>query len=167
MSYAVTMNVEATPVEQMVAIINEYSPQTRAAAGEQASPFPEPPVVPDRDRQELVAVAEQLWPVFGTDDNAQRARLLNTFVRHVGLAPRLRADGTMAWVGSSGELTRCLITLLEIVASYGWSAISTCAGDDCVDVFVRTSGRGGRRFCSTTCLNRNRVRAYRARQRIS
>ncbi|WP_460753600.1 CGNR zinc finger domain-containing protein [Nocardiopsis oceani] len=111
------------------------------------------------------AVAERLWPVFGTDGDTQRARRLNDLAGTVGLAPRIRADGTLAWVGSSGELARCVVTLIESVVSHGWEASGTCAGDDCVDVFVRTSGRGSRRYCSPTCLNRSRVRAYRARQR--
>lgn len=148
-------------IGELVVLVNEFSPQARAAAGEQDDPYPEPPVAVE-DPQ---ALAERLWPVFGADDDAARARHLDALVAEVALTPRIGADGTLTWTGTDGVLTGCVAALVDLVAAHGWTASGTCAADDCVDVFVRTSARGGRRYCSPTCLNRGRVRAYRARQR--
>jgi predicted RNA-binding Zn ribbon-like protein len=42
-----------------------------------------------------------------------------------------------------------------------------CADDDCEGVVLDLSRNRSRRFCSTTCGNRNAVAAYRARQAVS
>ena len=45
------------------------------------------------------------------------------------------------------------------------SRLDTCAADDCDDVVLDLSRNRSRRYCSTTCGNREAVAAYRARQR--
>ena len=62
---------------------------------------------------------------------------------------------------AAGRLCRALLAATQ---EHSWLRVGTCAGDDCVDVYVDQDGRGARRYCSATCLNRARVRAYRSRQ---
>ncbi len=67
------------------------------------------------------------------------------------LAERLAVETAMAMVDviRADELTR----------------LDSCAADDCDDVVLDLSRNRSRRFCSTTCGNREAVAAYRARQR--
>ena len=51
-----------------------------------------------------------------------------------------------------------------MIQAHGWERIGTCIGRDCVDVYIDQHGRSPRRYCSVTCLNRGKVRAYRARK---
>ena len=50
------------------------------------------------------------------------------------------------------------------LAAYGPERLRACASEPCRDVFIDTSRNRSRRFCSTTCGNRNAVAAYLARQ---
>jgi predicted RNA-binding Zn ribbon-like protein len=43
--------------------------------------------------------------------------------------------------------------------------LQTCAASDCDDLYVDLSKNRSKRFCSTTCGNRENVAAYRARNR--
>lgn len=168
------MEIEAASVDWVVAVINRYSPQTRHAAGEEHLPFPALTALPPGpaasvNLPDLVDMAQRLWPVFGEVDQAARSHRLNELVRAAAISPSFKADGTLAWYTLSPmqvPFANCIATVLDLVIEDGWSRIGTCAGEDCLDVFVSRSGRGSRRiYCSSTCLNRGRVRAFRARQR--
>jgi predicted RNA-binding Zn ribbon-like protein len=79
------------------------------------------------------------------------------------------AAGEQGWVSEHAggiELVQsaCAVSLAEMVTRQGWNRIGTCAGRDCVDVFIDDRGRTARRYCSPSCLNRAKVRAYRARE---
>ncbi len=56
------------------------------------------------------------------------------------------------------------MAMIDVVRADEHSRLSVCADDDCDGVVLDLSRNRSRRFCSTTCGNRNAVAAYRARQ---
>lgn len=167
------MSVEPVPIPWLLALVNAYAARPRIAAGEEHLPYPalpEPVGSAGLDVQELVGLADQLWPVFGGPTDAERADRLNALLDRSALSPRVDPAGGTGWTsGATGPaavaMAGCAVALLAAVREHGWTLLGACAGDDCVDVYLATSARGGRRYCSSTCLNRARVRAYRSRHR--
>jgi predicted RNA-binding Zn ribbon-like protein len=56
------------------------------------------------------------------------------------------------------------LAMVDVIRADEMSRIGICADDDCVGIVLDLSRNRSRRFCSTTCGNRNAVAAYRARQ---
>lgn len=57
------------------------------------------------------------------------------------------------------------MAMVDVIRADEMSRLGTCAAEDCDDVVLDLSRNRSRRFCSTTCGNREAVAAYRARQR--
>ncbi len=120
--------------------------------------------------RDLIFIAHRLWLLFAAVGEAERAALLNGLLADAELSPQVNERGELVWVtvrtGSEQLLLAgCVAALMAVTQERSWRPLGICAGDDCVDVYVDEAGRGARRYCSATCLNRARVRAYRARQR--
>jgi len=171
-------NVPAVPVPWLVQLINEYAPQPRKAAGEDGDPYPDVMREPDAPRigtvaeQDLADVARRLWLVFGAANETDRADRFNKLLKAAGLSPQVDQHGDLRWATRHAGrrallLAACTASLLQAIQAHGWLRLGTCAGDDCLDIYLDRIGRGGRRYCSITCLNRARSRAYRSRQRTS
>ena len=62
-------------------------------------------------------------------------------------------------------LVETAMAMIDVVRAEELSRLSICADDTCRAVVLDLSRNRSRRFCSTTCGNRNAVAAYRARQR--
>ncbi|MFL6003418.1 MAG: CGNR zinc finger domain-containing protein [Nocardioides sp.] len=62
-------------------------------------------------------------------------------------------------------LVETAMAMVDVIRSDEMSRLSTCADDTCEGIVLDLSRNRSRRFCSTTCGNRNAVAAYRARQR--
>lgn len=62
-------------------------------------------------------------------------------------------------------LAETAMALLDVVRADEGSRLTVCADEDCEGVVLDLSRNRSRRYCSTTCTNRNAVAAYRARQR--
>lgn len=62
-------------------------------------------------------------------------------------------------------LAETAMALIDIVRTDEGSRIAVCADEECEGVLFDLSRNRSRRYCSTTCTNRNAVAAYRARQR--
>ena len=56
------------------------------------------------------------------------------------------------------------MAMIDVIRADEMSRLGVCADDDCEGVVLDLSRNRSRRFCSTTCGNRNAVAAYRARQ---
>jgi predicted RNA-binding Zn ribbon-like protein len=56
------------------------------------------------------------------------------------------------------------MAMIDVIRADELSRLGVCADDDCQGVVLDLSRNRSRRFCSTTCGNRNAVAAYRARQ---
>jgi predicted RNA-binding Zn ribbon-like protein len=57
------------------------------------------------------------------------------------------------------------MAMVDVIRADEMSRLARCAADDCDDVVLDLSRNRSRRYCSTTCGNREAVAAYRARQR--
>ncbi len=57
------------------------------------------------------------------------------------------------------------MAMIDVIRADEMSRLTSCAADDCDDVVLDLSRNRSRRYCSTTCGNREAVAAYRARQR--
>ena len=56
------------------------------------------------------------------------------------------------------------MAMIDVIRSDELSRLGVCADDTCDGLVLDLSRNRSRRFCSTTCGNRNAVAAYRARQ---
>lgn len=164
--------VPGVPLSWIVDLVNGYGRVPREVAGESAHPYPAltgaaPSPAQQLERRELVELADALWPAFNQHEPATQAATLNGLLTAGALMPGLDTDGIVHWSTehrSTREVTAaaCAIALFSEVERGGWHQLGVCDGTDCVDVHVHERGRR-RRYCSTICLNRARVRAYRAR----
>lgn len=57
------------------------------------------------------------------------------------------------------------MAMMDVIRADEMSRLGRCADDECGGVVLDLSRNRSKRFCSTTCGNRNAVAAYRARQR--
>jgi predicted RNA-binding Zn ribbon-like protein len=57
------------------------------------------------------------------------------------------------------------MAMVDVIRTGELSRLSLCADDRCRGLVLDLSRNRSRRFCSTTCANRNAVAAYRARSR--
>ena len=64
-------------------------------------------------------------------------------------------------------LVESAMAMVDVIRADEMSRLAICADDTCEGVVLDLSRNRSRRFCSTTCGNRNAVAAYRARQQAS
>ena len=101
------------------------------------------------------------------------ARQVNDLITATGAHPWLdRHDGEpwhLHFHGTDDELAigwaaGCATGLAVVLGSELHGRIGVCTAPRCDRVYVDTSRNGTRRFCSTTCQNRVKAAAFRARQ---
>ncbi|MRH30091.1 RNA-binding protein [Microbacterium sp. SYP-A9085] len=129
----------------------------------------------DRDDAELEAL-RALRPrlrgmlLAGRDDMAAR---VNTALATVTLTPRLAQHDGLDWhVHALADdrplpervLVETAMALIDVIRAHEGSRITVCADADCEAVALDLSRNRSKRYCSTTCANRNAVAAYRARR---
>ncbi|MEO6604089.1 MAG: CGNR zinc finger domain-containing protein [Aeromicrobium sp.] len=99
--------------------------------------------------------------------------IVNGILAEAGAVPRLVRHGEYDWhlhatADDQPLQTRIAVetamAMIDAIRSDELSRLSTCAADDCDDVVLDLSRNRSRKFCSTTCGNREAVAAYRARQ---
>lgn len=130
----------------------------------------------DRDEAELRAVRElrpRLRELLVADRDIA-VGLVNTMLSEARALPQLQRHDAFDWhlhaIGADRPLAdRILVetamAMVDVIRSDEMGRLGTCAADDCDDVVLDLSRNRSRRFCSTTCGNREAVAAYRARQR--
>lgn len=59
------------------------------------------------------------------------------------------------------------VAAIDVIRADGINRLRVCEADGCDDVLVDLSKNRSKRFCGTTCGNRENVAAYRARQRAA
>ncbi len=129
----------------------------------------------DRTRAELDAV-RAIRPrlrAFLTSGPEQAAAEVNAILAEAQAVPQLVRHEPFDWhlhaVPVESDLpTRILVetamAMVDVVRADETSRLGVCADDGCEGVVLDLSRNRSRRFCSTTCGNRNAVAAYRARQ---
>lgn len=129
----------------------------------------------DRDRAELDAV-RALRPrlrVLLTSERDEAAALVNELLAEASALPRLVRHDHWDWhlhaVDPQAPLsTRIAVetamAMVDVIRADEMSRLGACADPGCEGIVLDLSRNRSRRFCSTTCGNRNAVAAYRARQ---
>lgn len=104
------------------------------------------------------------------DDMAEQ---INAALTDVTLSPRLtRHDGADWHLHAVADdhplaeriLVETAMALIDVIRADEGSRISVCADGECQALALDLSRNRSKRYCSTTCANRNAVAAYRARQ---
>ncbi len=130
----------------------------------------------DATPQELEAL-RRLRPALRTLLLAERdeaAEMVNDMLARAGALPQLQRHDQWDWhlhaVGPERPLDERVVVetamaMVDVIRADEMSRLDRCAADDCDDVVLDLSRNRSRRYCSTTCGNREAVAAYRARQR--
>ena len=130
----------------------------------------------DGDEAELAAL-RALRPVLRellTADRDRAAALVNAMLADAGALPQLLRHDGLDWhihaVPADAPLDRRVVVetamaMVDVIRADELSRLSVCADDRCGGLVLDLSRNRSRRFCSTTCANRNAVAAYRARGR--
>src|SRR5688500_1376539 len=130
----------------------------------------------DRDEAELAAL-RALRPVLRellTADRDRAAELVNAILANTGALPQLVRHDGLDWhihaVPGDAPLHRRVavetaMAMIDVIRADELSRLSVCADGRCEGLVLDLSRNRSRRFCSTTCANRNAVAAYRARGR--
>jgi predicted RNA-binding Zn ribbon-like protein len=130
----------------------------------------------DRDLDELRSIHE-LRPVLRELFLAERdhaVEIVNEMLAKAQALPQLARHDNWDWhlhaVDQSAPLaTRITVetamAMIDVIRADEMSRLGICADEGCEGIVLDLSRNRSRRFCSTTCGNRNAVAAYRARQR--
>ena len=130
----------------------------------------------DGNEAELAAL-RRLRPVLRellTADRDRAAQLVNAMLAEAGALPQLMRHDGLDWhihaVPADAPLDRRVVVesamaMVDVIRADELSRLSVCADDVCGGLVLDLSRNRSRRFCSTTCTNRNAVAAYRARAR--
>lgn len=129
----------------------------------------------DGDRAELDAV-RALRPELRellTRDRDGAVELVNAMLSDAGALPQLVRHDHWDWhlhaVDPDAPLaTRIAVetamAMIDVIRADELSRLGRCSDDTCDGIVLDLSRNRSKRFCSTTCGNRNAVAAYRARQ---
>jgi predicted RNA-binding Zn ribbon-like protein len=129
----------------------------------------------DRDRAELDSVRAlrpRLYALL-TAERDDAVAMVNQMLREADALPQLVRHDVWDWhlhavPGDASLATRVMVetamAMVDVVRADELSRLGVCADADCEGVVLDLSRNRSKRFCSTTCGNRNAVAAYRARQ---
>jgi predicted RNA-binding Zn ribbon-like protein len=128
----------------------------------------------DRDELEAVrAIRPRLRRLLSAGRDEAVAQV-NEILADAHALPRLVRHDALDWhihaVDDDAPLTdRVLVetamAMVDVVRADEMGRLGVCAADDCDGLVLDLSRNRSRRYCSTTCGNREAVAAYRARQR--
>ena len=108
-----------------------------------------------------------------TADRDSAAGLVNEMLAAAGAVPQLVRHPPADWhihaVPSDAPLaTRILVetamAMVDVIRDDELSRLAVCADSDCEGIVLDLSRNRSRRYCSTTCSNRNAQAAHRARR---
>ena len=108
-----------------------------------------------------------------TADRDTAVELVNEVLVEQHAVPQLVRHGHLDWhVHAIDEdrplhervLVETAMAMIDVIRADEMDRLGTCAASDCEDVVVDFSRNRSRKFCSTTCGNREAQAAYRARQ---
>ena len=109
-----------------------------------------------------------------TADRDDAAELVNALLAEAQALPQLRRHDGLDWhihaVPTDAPLERRVavetaMAMIDVIRADELSRLSVCADARCEGLVLDLSRNRSRRFCSTTCANRNAVAAYRARRK--
>ena len=128
----------------------------------------------DAELTDLQAIRPVLRELL-TADRDTAAEMVNRMLAEAGAVPRLVRHDDIDWhvhaVAADEPLVRRVIVetamaMADLVRGDEMSRLAICADVTCDGIVLDLTRNRSRRFCSTTCANRNAVAAYRARRKI-
>jgi hypothetical protein len=124
----------------------------------------------DRDRETALALGEALHArVEPGGPSSAQVQLLDRAAQDAGLHPHLEPGGPVlvpSEGGVKGALGQILAAAFLADLDGRWEHLKVCADEGCRSVFYDRSRNHSGRWCSMqACGNRNKVRAWRERQR--
>ena len=108
-----------------------------------------------------------------TASREEAVGMVNTMLADAGAVPQLVRHEPYDWHVHAVSPDAPLVTrmtvetamaMIDVIRADEMSRLGTCDDEDCDGVVLDLSRNRSKRFCSTTCGNRNAVAAYRARQ---
>jgi len=153
-------------------------PRRAKAAAAEAAIWGASDALSATDAEAFFSLAEALREVFQSASNGavdEAAPMVNHLLQRYHAAPQLaRHDGEgwhLHFHSQEKEAGRaqargatCAIALAIVIGSGGSGRLGVCRAARCDRVFVDTSRNGSRRFCSSSCLSRQKVAAFRTRK---
>jgi predicted RNA-binding Zn ribbon-like protein len=121
---------------------------------------------------EVRALRGELRSLF-TASREDAVGMVNRMLAEAGAVPQLVRHEPYDWhvhaVSPDASLaTRMSVetamAMIDVIRADEMSRLGTCDDEDCDGIVLDLSRNRSKRFCSTTCGNRNAVAAYRARQ---
>ncbi len=121
---------------------------------------------------EVRALRPTLRELLLADRDAAVAQV-NAMLADVRAVPQLVRHGRHDWhihaVAPGQPLARRIVVetamaMIDVIRTDELSRLTVCADESCDGVVLDLSRNRSRRYCSTTCTNRNAVAAYRARR---
>ncbi|GAB2627606.1 CGNR zinc finger domain-containing protein [Nocardioides ginkgobilobae] len=121
---------------------------------------------------EVRALRGELRTLF-TASREDAVGMVNRMLAEAGAVPQLVRHEPYDWhvhaVSPDASLaTRMSVetamAMIDVIRADEMSRLGTCDDEDCDGIVLDLSRNRSKRFCSTTCGNRNAVAAYRARQ---
>jgi predicted RNA-binding Zn ribbon-like protein len=109
-----------------------------------------------------------------TAERDDAVAIVNEMLASAKALPQLVRHDEFDWHLHAVDYNKPLVTriavetamaMIDVIRADEMSRLDVCADDDCQGVVLDLSRNRSRRFCSTTCGNRNAVAAYRARNR--
>jgi len=122
--------------------------------------------------EEVLALQPRLRELLLADRDSA-AVLVNRMLASAGAVPRLVRHPPVDWhihaVPTDAPLaTRILVetamAMIDVIREDELSRLAVCADSDCDGLVLDLSRNRSRRYCSTTCSNRNAQAAHRARR---
>jgi predicted RNA-binding Zn ribbon-like protein len=109
-----------------------------------------------------------------TADRDTAVEMVNAWLSEAAALPQLVRHDALDWHIHAIEMDAPLaeriivetaMAMIDVIRADEMSRLGVCADDTCEGIVLDLSRNRSRRFCSTTCGNRNAVAAYRARNR--
>jgi hypothetical protein len=125
----------------------------------------------DRDRETALALAAALHARVPPEPgpSPEQVALIDRVAQDAGLHPHFERGGPVlvpSEEGVAGALGRVVAEAFLADLDGRWEHLKVCADEDCTSVFYdRSKNRSGRWCSMQACGNRNKVRAWRERQR--
>lgn len=125
-----------------------------------------------RELAQVRAIRPRLRSLLTADRDGAAAQV-NEAMSELGAIPHLVRHGEWDWhLHATNEtfgladriMVDTALAMIDVIRADEMSRLSVCADEDCGGVVVDLSRNRSRKFCSTTCGNRNAVAAYRARR---
>ena len=117
-----------------------------------------------RPRLRVLLLADRDAAVGQVNEILADARAVPRLVRHDKLDWHIHAVDDDAPLAER-VLVETAMAMIDVVRADEMGRLGVCAADDCDGLVLDLSRNRSRRYCSTTCGNREAVAAYRARQK--